>query len=1406
MTSSSPSIPLFSPIDTFKSGMRNGPPWEGITDFVSHPSFCGMRLYPRQMTLLKLIYLETEQMTQYDFDVIEQWRGTFKDPSNPMGVQSDIWDRVKYLQNAGYSHFPHVQMVLGRRASKGILGGLLTTERLAYLYSLGSWQRHYTQVPGQIAEVLVSAPSLNLAVTRQFKDVRNTVLNCAYLREHVVGDKITEFFIRTPGDEQTIIENQLDGIQSDREIATIVCKASTAASTSGRGGTGIVNMYDEFAHMLSGTGSNKTGEEIYSAFQPSLDQFGKDALTYVASSPYNKIGKFYDLYQEGRVTMPEYDRREGRLETQTFTERAEVQDIDLDDPFSQKLAEPTYLIVQLPSWAQPLTTPVLTPDGFRPMGEIQAGDYVVSETGKPVMVTGVRRPDDTQVYRVTFNDGSSTRCSSGHLWATETRNERAGTQRKKNTVIATKDIRAALDGENGKYHRSGTFYIPMIEEPPILAIHDLPVPPYLVGFLLGDGCLRVGNSPRFAGPDQETVDVVMESVHTRWPEMRAVFHSGVDYGIVSGYETPDCCIECEHPPIARGYCESHYRKRKNRGEFEGKPKIWNNPLGAAIEEIGLKNVKGTDKFVPRPYLEGLPGDRLAILQGLMDSDGHYAPSKNAALFCNTSKHLVDAVVELAESLGGQARTYWREGRPQPAGHLSKPSWHVSIRLPVGLIPFRLPRKAGPYEAGIRTWRRQGQNRHIVSVTPDGHEPMQCISVDSEAGLYVTEHYLVTHNCLYEGWEQSRTIPMLPGKKRTFSRWNGPVQFRPDPDGSADEMVQYRRKIRNPDKFKVERCLDPATRVLCADFTWRAIDDLAVGDQLVGMDEEAPHDGMKQRRMRTSVVTGVMESFQKAYRLTFDDESSVICSGTHRWFSQSQGSIGFRWRSLFAQDDSAGPRKMIKVGDQIRYLVDPWEVDDSWEAGYLAGFFDGEGTFLTKNRGIAFGLSFSQLPGETLELTLQTLKNKGFDPIYRKSAREALAGTWCEKQHRTYSASQQWCVYGFDEAVRFIGSMGGVRMRRDAKDFWEGRGLPRPRNHGRIHKTITSIEELPEQRLIDIETSTRTFIAEGLISHNSAQFATVQNAYLDEAMVDRMFARPDWRDPLVNQDRGKLSISYRAHADPSRTNANFGFCIAHLEDAPPDEYGYVWPHVIIDRLHVWKPEDFPEHTIDYVQVGEELDDFLTKFPSIKKMSYDQYNSSGFIAHQKRKFPNIRILEQTFTAQVNQDRFERFKSALNLGWIHAPHDGFAEDGNSLLELELKFLQEKTRGSRIVVDKQDIGPVQTKDLCDAALVVCTDLLHDSLDKWWKSLNRTSVGSTNVAGLRSGNEQGRQATWEQSRTSDSMTYFTGDAERAERKTQRAERNKATLQNNKLERARRNSFGTRGPYTGGGRNRGGRD
>ena len=104
-----------------------------------------------------------------------------------------------------------------------------------------------------------------------------------------------------------------------------------------------------------------------------------------------------------------------------------------------------------------------------------------------------------------------------------------------------------------------------------------------------------------------------------------------------------------------------------------------------------------------------------------------------------------------------------------------------------------------------------------------------------------------------------------------------------------------------------------------------------------------------------------------------------------------------------------------------------------------------------------------------------------------------------------------------------------------------------------------------------------------------------------------------------------------------------------------------------------------------------------------------------------------------AMVNQERYEKFKSALNLGWVSAYRDRFFDDTGSLLEQELKFLSEKN--GKVV--KQDFGPVTTKDLADCVQVVTVDLLHEALDRWESgTLTAAAYGSSDSAGLKSGRE----------------------------------------------------------------------
>ena len=74
---------------------------------------------------------------------------------------------------------------------------------------------------------------------------------------------------------------------------------------------------------------------------------------------------------------------------------------------------------------QPISEPVLTENGWLPMGEITVGMKVYGEDGSLHTVTGVFPQGVKDVYEVMFSDGTATRCGLEHLWTVSTTKQRA---------------------------------------------------------------------------------------------------------------------------------------------------------------------------------------------------------------------------------------------------------------------------------------------------------------------------------------------------------------------------------------------------------------------------------------------------------------------------------------------------------------------------------------------------------------------------------------------------------------------------------------------------------------------------------------------------------------------------------------------------------------------------------------------------------------------------------------------------------------------------------------------------------------------------------------------------------------------------------------------------------------------
>ena len=339
----------FDPTAMLRQGLSRDLPWDGIEDFATNEAFCGQALYPRQLTLLKLIFLETDRMTAYDIDVIEDWRKGFVRHTDIYGVQPDIWERVEYLKKRGYRRFPHIQAVLGRRASKGFIGAILAAEQIAYLIALDNPQQYYGIRDGKDCFLNVGATSQTQAQRHQFADIRDVVEGCEWLQPYIAESKDHQMRLRTPADLRRIAMMKAQNVPIEHTIATLWAVALSASSVAGRGATAYCNVFDEFAFHVQGTASVKSSENIYEDWQPALGQFKRDALTYVPSSPFTKIGQFYALYQQGRVLMSNYHDETGVSE-EAKAEIATMRAL-ADDDKTEMNAEPGMLIFQGPSWA-----------------------------------------------------------------------------------------------------------------------------------------------------------------------------------------------------------------------------------------------------------------------------------------------------------------------------------------------------------------------------------------------------------------------------------------------------------------------------------------------------------------------------------------------------------------------------------------------------------------------------------------------------------------------------------------------------------------------------------------------------------------------------------------------------------------------------------------------------------------------------------------------------------------------------------------------------------------------------------------------------------------------------------------------------------------------------------------------
>lgn len=368
--------------------------------------------------------------------------------------------------------------------------------------------------------------------------------------------------------------------------------------------------------------------------------------------------------------------------------------------------------------AVPLDSPVLTPTGYKLMGELSLSDKVMDPvSGDPISIIGIYPQGLKRVYKVTFGDGASAECSEDHLWEVQFRSH----NQYKSQVLTLKEIlekgyrtkRASGKGKfKYKYNIPST--IPLNFEK-----KELPIHPYILGYILGDGGLGRANYIMF--------NIGLEDADSFKHNISKFLKEGAELEDKGIYENP---FGKTHKFILKGYSKE-------------------------ISSLCLEGKLSSDKFIPEDYLWSSVEDRKYLLSGLLDSDGTIGEQHNRAKyssrfkFSSTSSKMIKQLVQVVRSLGGfitEPKSKVRER--QFEGYEKRISKEIRTggRLPFN--PFMLERKRKQYQVKIENQTKSANyRRSIIDISYIGKKECQCIKVSSERGLFMLNDFIVTHNTL-----------------------------------------------------------------------------------------------------------------------------------------------------------------------------------------------------------------------------------------------------------------------------------------------------------------------------------------------------------------------------------------------------------------------------------------------------------------------------------------------------------------------------------------------------------------------------------------------------------------------------------------------------------------------------------
>ena len=541
---------------------------------------------------------------------------------------------------------------------------------------------------------------------------------------------------------------------------------------------------------------------------------------------------------------------------------------------------------------QPLDSLIKVPGGWVTMGDVKVGDTVTVPDGTSAKVVGVYDPGVKDVYEITFEDGRTVRSCGDHIWKIHNHN---WTYKWK--LLSLHEV---MQYQKTNRRHMSVPLATMIEDKIDV---DLPMPPYLLGALLGNGSFRHGFG--ISSADEFILDKVSSFLEL---DYKLVHRTRYDYSILF--------VSDELHRAKRSEWMKLHPRKSNGNLISDTGYQTYHKYKAIINDLGLLGTHSDTKFIPQLYLDAGYNQRLEMIQGLLDTDG-YVDRRGCISFTTTSKQLADGFAYLIRSVGGIAKhTHGTDRSSRYKGEMvpCKDCFNVSVHHPTPEILVTLPRKLNRVRG--RTVRRNPM-LHIVDIKKISTEPVRCIMIDHPEHLYLTDGFVVTHNTLITASLSSlaqkygRTVVIVPNKNlvqqteedyrnigldvgvlygdrkeydrtHTICTWQS-LNVLDKKSKDAMDDGQKAVFLNNLVAVICDECFDGNSKVLTPN-GYVYIKDIHPGDMVINYSEATGKfkvdTVVKQHNNLTKSLT------EKMYELEFDNGVKIKVTGNHKFMTNS----------------------------------------------------------------------------------------------------------------------------------------------------------------------------------------------------------------------------------------------------------------------------------------------------------------------------------------------------------------------------------------------------------------------------------------------------------------------------------------------------------------------------------------